>query len=443
MSATEERWEAVEAGQVQIGDYIRIDHRWFDHPFTRRMFRIGSERELAIMREEKLSRMFVDLSRREGATAGAGAADAPAAPEEAGAANAAQELAARREALSAAQARDRVTHERAHEMLGMLGIGDPDSASTMTGYVDYLVAILNNSTTPLAPLAPMAQRRTTTRLALLGSDAVWLAGTVGKRMRLKGDELRSLTIAAAAHVAGLTRMPPYLTDEEANGEFARDPAFRNYPLLSAKILQQCGGFTTDVLRIVLEHRERPDGKGFPRGLKGDAIHPQALVLGAVRELQVRCAGGSVSTAMALAAIYPMLREVYGTGIANHLAASVLVFPIGTYVQLSDGSIARIVRENEAARLSPVVEIFGQNAAEGAPEETDLSKRDGLYIVRAMDTSRVPPRLFDLARRPRNVEGAAGGNGKGAAEAPAEAEAPAGSVAAQPAAEVADAQASGA
>jgi len=449
MSATEERWEAVEAGQVRIGDYVRIDHRWFDHPFTRRMFRIGSERELTIMREEKLTRMYVDQSRREAAAAAPGAADSIAAPEDAGAERAAKELAARREALSAAQARDRVTQERALEMLGMLGIGDPDSASTMTGYVDYLVAILNNSTTPLAPLAPMTQRRTTTRLALLGSDAVWLAGTVGKRMRIKGDELRALTIAAAAHAAGLTRMPPHLMDEEANGEFARDPAFRNYPLLSAKILQQCGGFTTDVLRIVLEHRERPDGKGFPRGLKGDAIHPQALVLGAVRELQVRCAGGGTSTAMALAAIYPMLKEVYGTGIANHLAASVLVFPVGTYVQLSDGCIARIVRENEAARLSPVVETFGQNAAEGVPEEVDLSKRDGLYIVRALDTSRVPPRLFDVVRRPRKGEVAANGNGNGngngAAKEPAVAEAPAGSVAAKPAAtaEVAAAQASGA
>lgn len=454
MSATEERWEPAEAGQLQIGDYVRIDHRWFDHPFTRRMFRIGSQRELDIMREEKLTRMFVDQARREAAKAVAsaegaqGTADATEAAAAGGAERAAQELVARREALSAAQARDRVTQERAVEMLGMLGIGDPDSVATMTGYVDYLVAILNNSTTPLAPLAPVAQRRTTTRLALLGSDAVWLAGTVGKRMRMSGDELRSLTTAAAAHAAGLTRMPPHLTDEEANGEYTRDPAFRNYPLLSARILQQCGGFATDVLRIVLEHRERPDGKGFPRGLKGDAIHPQALVLGAVRELQVRCAGGGTSTAMALAAIYPMLKEVYGAGIANHLAASVLVFPVGTYVQLSDGSLARIVRENEAARLSPVVETYGMNASEGVPEELDLSKREGLYILRALDTSRVPPRLFDVARRPRkNEESAANGSagGNGAATEPAAAEAPAEPAPSQPAAAAkgADAQASGA
>ncbi len=455
MTIPEERWEPVEPGQLQVGDYVRIDHRWFDHPFTRRMFRIGSEKEIAIMREVELTRVFVDRNNTLAAAAaaaaaatapaeaapaaqtappvstapaaespvaaeaapGPGATAAPAAAESpAPAADPAQaapviapavpaknteaKLAAQREALAAAQARDRVTHERAQEMLTMLSAGDPGSAVRIAGYVDYLVAILNNSTTPMAPMAPAAQRKSMSRLALLGSDAVWLVGTVGKRMRLGRDALRALTLAAAGHAVGLTRMPPHQLDEEPGAQFIRDNTFRSYPLFSAKILKHCGGFDEDVLRIVLEHRERPDGSGFPRGLRGDAIHPHALILGAVRELQMRCAGSNASPGVVLAANFKMIKDVYGAEIANQLAASLLVFPVGTYVQLSDGSVARILRINEAARMSPVVETYGPNAALSAPETLDLSQQGRLVIVRALDTSRLPPRMFDFPRKSR-------------------------------------------
>ncbi len=75
----------------------------------------------------------------------------------------------------------------------------------------------------------------------------------------------------------------------------------------------------------------------------------------------------------------------------------LLIPVGTYVQLSDGSVARVARINEAARLLPVVECFGQNAELRAPQDIDLSQRQDLFIVRALDTSRLPPRMFDTVR----------------------------------------------
>src|SRR6185369_2249385 len=134
-----------------------------------------------------------------------------------------------------------------------------------------------------------------------------------------------------------------------------------------------------------------------KALQGDKIHPHALILGAVRELQIRCAGNAVAPAVALAGIYKSLRETHGTVIANHLASAVLLIPVGTYVQLSDGSVARVSRINEAPRLSPVVECFGHNPELRGSQMIDLSQRHELFIVRALDTSRLPPRMFDTVR----------------------------------------------
>jgi len=403
MTREQVQWEPATAGDLAVGDTIRIDHRWFDHPFERRLFRIGSEKEIATIRDTGLTRVWVDRSPpaqaddAQAASAEAGALAAPAAepdPEQVAAQEAAR-IAEQREALAAAEARDHVTRERAQQVFTMLCAGLQDSAEAVAGLVDYLTALLNNSTSPLALMAPAAPRRSNTRLALLGSDAVWLAGTIGKRMELPRDELRVLTFAAATHALGLTRMPPNLPEQP--GVVLRGTPLANYPNYSAMILEQCGGFSEEVICVVREHRERPDGTGLPKGLRDNQIHPHALIIGAARELQVRCADSEVSPAAVLATIYKSLRDIYGATIVNHLAAAVLLIPAGSYVQLSDGSVARVARINEAARLSPVIECFGQNGAVHAPQVIDLSQREGLCIVRALDTSRLPPRMFDTVR----------------------------------------------
>lgn len=393
-------WEPIEIDQLRIGHYIKINHRWFDHPFVRRMFQITAQRELDIIHEAQLTRIFVDPERS--ATDPATPAqpeivvppdpDAPPDPPDPGLD--ATAIRSQREALSAAHMRAQVTLERAQYVVSALNYGNSQSAAAVDEFVDYLVALLNNSTAPLALVASPMQGHSSQRLALLGTDAVSMAAVIGKRLRLKAAELRILTRAAATCLVGLTRVPPNTLDEEAGGAAPRSTSYRNYPNLSAAILQQCSGFSAEVLQIVREHRERPDGRGFPQGQQ--TVHPLALILGAVREFQNRSANAQ-SPLPALAFMNKNLRQVFGPEIIGHLAISVLAYPAGTHVQLSDGRIARVVRSEEAMRASPVVEVF-QDSSLRQRETIDLSQQKGLSIQRVLDTSRLPARMFETAKR---------------------------------------------
>jgi HD-GYP domain-containing protein (c-di-GMP phosphodiesterase class II) len=412
MTQDADTWEPIEADQLEIGLHIKINHRWFDHPFVRRSFQISSEREIATIREVQLTRMFVDRSRcpvpatdaaPESAaplvtadeTAQPAVTPAPAEPVNANGETARIKI--QRVSLDSARARDRVTHERVQALLAALNSADATCATLVDDFVDYLVAILNNSTTPLALMASAAPAHSRKRYLLQTSDAVSLVALIGKRMGLKSAQLRTLTQAAATHILGLARMPPQLMDEEPGNVSFESESYRSYPLLSASILQQCGGFSSEVLRIVREHRERPDGKGFPRNRTADAIHPLALILGAVREFQIRCRNDA-SPLVALAYLYKNCREIYGAEVIGHLASALLVYPAGTYVQLSDGRIARILSVNESARTSPVVEAYEDTSTLRDWIKLDLLKCPGLSIVRALDTSYLPPRMFETARR---------------------------------------------
>lgn len=400
-SSEEQHWEPIEIDRLQIGQYIKINHRWFDHPFERRMFQISAQRELDIIREAQLTRIFVDADRSVPDPAAAPQPEItvppdPDAPPEPPAGPDASAIKAQREALAAAQLRAEVTLERAQYVLSALNYGDPQSATVVDEFVDYLVALLNNSTTPLALLATHLEGHSVQHLALLGADLVSMAAVIGKRLRLKPAELRTLTRAAATSLVGLLRLPPNLMEEEKGGVAPRSSGYRNHPNLSAAILEQCGGFQHDVLRIVREHRERPDGRGFPTGISGAEVHPHALILGAIREFQNRGANAH-SPVPALAHLNKNLRQVYGPEIIGHLAISVLAYPVGAHVQLSDGRLARVLRSEEAMRVSPVVEVF-EDSSLRLRETIDLSQQKGLSIQRVLDTSPLPARMFETAKR---------------------------------------------
>lgn len=439
-ASEEEHWDPIEIDQLRIGQYIKINHRWFDHPFVRRMFQITAQRELDIIREAQLTRIFVNRDRSVADPAVMQQPEIivppdPDAPPESPSEDPGLDAAAireQREALLAAQMRGQVTLERAQYVLSALSYADPQSATVVDEYVDYLVALLNNSTAPLSLHAATLEGHSMQRLALLGADAVSMAAVIGKRLRLAAAELRILTRAAATCLAGLTRLPPNLLEEETGGAVSRSSAYRNYPNLSAVILEQCGGFSSEVLRIVREHRERPDGRGFPKGISGADMHPQARILGAIREFQNRSANAR-SPVPALAYMNKHLREVYGQEIIGHLAISVLAYPAGTHVQLSDGRVARVLRSEEAMRVSPVVEAFVDSSLRQR-ETIDLSQHKSLSIQRVLDTSRLPARMFETAKRtfsgaiprPRPAPGAAPAGPAAGNEPPASSEPPPGS-----------------
>ena len=98
-----------------------------------------------------------------------------------------------------------------------------------------------------------------------------LACAVGEELKLPPTTLRHLAIGGLLHDMGKLRVPPEilckpgaLTDEE----FA---AIKRHPEDGARLLADLGGFDREVLELVLDHHERLDGGGYPRGLHGDQI----------------------------------------------------------------------------------------------------------------------------------------------------------------------------
>jgi HD-GYP domain-containing protein (c-di-GMP phosphodiesterase class II) len=105
-----------------------------------------------------------------------------------------------------------------------------------------------------------------------------LAVQIGERLGLSPVRLRTLALGALLHDMGklavpdeILQKPGPLTDEE----FA---VIRKHPVWGDELLAELGGFGAGVRALVMNHHERLDGKGYPRGLQADALDLETRIL---------------------------------------------------------------------------------------------------------------------------------------------------------------------
>ena len=101
---------------------------------------------------------------------------------------------------------------------------------------------------------------------------------VGEELGLSAGSLRALAVGGLLHDIGklsipdeILRKPGPLTDDE----FA---VVQEHAERGLMLLRELGGFGDAVLRLVLDHHERLDGSGYPRGLRADEIELDARIL---------------------------------------------------------------------------------------------------------------------------------------------------------------------
>ncbi len=198
--------------------------------------------------------------------------------------------------------------------------------------------------------------------------------------------LVTLGMAGALIDVGLWQMPETIlrrADALAGEELA---AYRSHPRLSAEMVRRWGAPDDRIVEAVLEHHEREQGQGFPQGLTGAAVDPDAKILG----LADLYAGLTVpATARprlrpheAVREIVKSRHEAFPTALVKALLSEISVFPPGTVVRLNTEEIGRVVAVNRNHPLRPRVEIMADSKGHRlpAPKMIDLSEAPFLYIT---------------------------------------------------------------
>jgi len=107
---------------------------------------------------------------------------------------------------------------------------------------------------------------------------VQLALEVGWRLGLDAGARRNLEFAAMLHDVGKVAIPKDIINKPGELDASEWQLMRTHTIEGERMLDQVGGFMSEVGRIVRSHHERWDGRGYPDGLAGEAIPLEARIV---------------------------------------------------------------------------------------------------------------------------------------------------------------------
>ncbi|HEX6985787.1 MAG TPA: HD domain-containing phosphohydrolase [Planctomycetaceae bacterium] len=221
-------------------------------------------------------------------------------------------------------------------------------------------------------------------------NTAMLAMAVGVRLGLDTPTLRELVIGCLVHDAGMLLLDRNVYDHASGIDVARFLEITKHPILVFDVLKDTGAIPKRSAFIAYQMHERCDGSGYPRRRAGSQIHFLSKVAGLADAYVALVSPRSHRPAMMpYHAMEKILRDanrgLFDCGVVRALLRTLSLFPLGSYVELSDGRRARVLRAGEEYHR-PVVEICG--GPPERPETIDLAEERTISVVRALPATAV-------------------------------------------------------
>jgi HD-GYP domain-containing protein (c-di-GMP phosphodiesterase class II) len=101
---------------------------------------------------------------------------------------------------------------------------------------------------------------------------------VGDELGLRHSRLRELAIGALVHDVGKLSVPTAILQKPSSLTNEEFDVIKRHPEWGWQLLRELGGFSKLASGLVLNHHERLDGSGYPRGLRGREIDFETRIL---------------------------------------------------------------------------------------------------------------------------------------------------------------------
>jgi HD-GYP domain-containing protein (c-di-GMP phosphodiesterase class II) len=216
------------------------------------------------------------------------------------------------------------------------------------------------------------------RVAVL---SVRIAMTLGYDRR----RLIELGMAAALIDVGLWQLAPGILrrlDSLSRDETAQ---YEAHPRSAAERLRRWTPPFEGLVETVLQHHEREHGQGFPQGMQGAAVRPEAKIVGLADTYMALIVPPSLRPGLrpheAIREIIRGKQEAFPSATVKALLSEISFFPPGTVVRLNTGEIGSVIAVNRNHPLRPRVEIVeGRTGPLPTPKILDLSEAPFVYVV---------------------------------------------------------------
>ncbi len=252
--------------------------------------------------------------------------------------------------------------------------------------VEELCGFIKNNQRYILRINPVFENTGKNFLIIHTMRTTIIAITIAMFMRMPFSKIKELGTACILHEIGMLRLPPqmYITDKKLTpGEKIQ---ITKHTLFGYQILRDLD-FPPTIQLGVLEHHERENGTGYPRKLSAEKISSIAKIISVACSFEaITSARGFREESYNFNAYLELLRNTdhaYNPAIVKALFCTVSLYPIGSYVYLSNRKIGVVVDTNQDDPKSPVVQLLLDKDENGEPVIYHTNK-DSVHILRILN-----------------------------------------------------------
>ena len=201
---------------------------------------------------------------------------------------------------------------------------------------------------------------------------------------LPARRLSIITAALSCNVAML-ELQAELVEQAGPLDDRQWDAIQNHPLQGYEILCAAGVSDPLWLRMVIQHHECINGLGYPSGVRGDDVLPEARLLGLADRYHAMVTGRSYRDGMlaksALRRVFLDVGQDLGSTLAQMFIKELGVYPPGSIVRLESGETAVVIRR-KGELAGPMLACFANSRGEyyASPLHRDASEQEQ-YAIR--------------------------------------------------------------
>ena len=216
-----------------------------------------------------------------------------------------------------------------------------------------------------------------------------LAGIMGIAKGFNRYQLEELGIGALLFDIGMTKLPPRLLGKAGPYTPEEQKLLQSHPKEGFDILRKYHDISIVSAHCALQHHERYNGSGYPRGLSRDEIHTYGQIVGLADVYDAltspRPHRKRYTTSEAIEFLFASGGTYFELDLIKLFCNHISVYPVSTTLLLNSGQTVIVTENTELALHRPRVRVIRE--ADGSPPkspyEIDLKNEIHLTIVKEL------------------------------------------------------------
>ena len=396
--------------QLQIGLYIHIDLKWFEHPFAFSHFKIKSEEQIRVIRSLGLNtvRFSPDLSEgspQPAVTTPGSQEPGPKTPTPAEEAAPSPIMLAKRAMMAQMQQRrkDATRIESAFintaSTLREIEKNMYSHPQETVAQATKLISEISDSIliAPELAIHVMGDKMGGEELYFHSLNVTMLAIMMARDIKLPAELVAVLGVGALLHDVGRKEVPDTILRKTTAWTHAERNLYEMHCQYGVTIGQRLH-LAPAALSIIMQHHELFDGTGYPARLTGDSIHLLSRIVAIANYYDELCNPPLINDALtpheALSLMFAKLRGKFDPKLLQVFIRCLGVYPPGTIVQLSNGALGMVSTVNTARPMKPTVVVYDADVPKEEAMLLDMEHETEFNIAKAIRPAQVPREVYN-------------------------------------------------